>query len=85
MTLRIETHTGETVTTLKIEGVLTTKNVSELDSASRSVDGRIGLDLSDLRAADAEGVQSLKNLLAKGALLLGASPYIAVLLKRENR
>ncbi len=84
MTLKIETITGGTVTTLKIIGVLTAKNVSELDVATVSVDGRIGLELSDLRAADAEGLQSLKTLLAKGALLLRASPYIAVLLKREN-
>ncbi len=40
----------------------------------------IAVDLSGLRSADAEGVQALRSLFAKGAKLVGGSIYIRQLL-----
>ena len=82
--LKITTTAAGTVTTIKIEGELLREGVSELDTACGSVDGPISLDLSDLATTDAEGMQALKKLLATGAQLLGASPYIKLLLESED-
>ncbi len=84
MKLKITTTATGTVTAIRIEGELRREGVSELDTACGSVDGSIGLDLSDLTTADAEGVRVLSNLLASGARLLAASPYIELLIKSEE-
>ena len=85
MALRITTTTAGTLTTLKIDGDLMREGVAELEKTCESVDGPVDLDLSELMRADAEGVQDLKKLLATGAQLLGASPYIKLLLESEKR
>ena len=83
MQLRITKTTAGAVTTLKVDVELTREGVAELEKACESVDGPVDLDLSELMRADAEGVQALKKLFATGAQLLGASPYIKLLLESD--
>jgi len=82
--LRITKASSGSVTKIKIEGRLASNDVSELEMACQSVQGSIGLDLSDLTATDAEGVRTLKRLLAGGARLLAASPYMKALLESKD-
>ena len=62
---------------------LTGEGVAELEKAWASVDGPVDLDLSQLMAADAEGVRALKNVLGSGARLVAASLYVELLIKSE--
>lgn len=82
--LRITT-TNEPERTLRvsIEGDLTHLSVDQLrdlEPLSSHPPLEVELDLSRLRFADASGAAQLRELAAKGAVLAGASPYIAELL-----
>ncbi len=83
MTFRITKTTAGTVTTLKIDGELTSEGVADLEKVCASVDGPVDLDLSQLIKADAEGVRALKNVLGSGARLVAASLYVELLIKSE--
>ena len=80
MTLRITTVPGKNKTTIRVEGRLVAEGVEELQREIESVAGPVDLDLSDLQSADAEGVRALRSFSAKGAKLVGVSPYIRQLL-----
>ena len=80
MTIRISTAAGETVTTIRIEGQLTSSSVPDVRAACESVDPPLLLDLSGLRSADRNGIRALQALSDAGAELRGASPYINQLL-----
>ncbi len=84
MTFRITKTTAGTVTTLKIDGELTSEGVADLEKVCASVDGPVDLDLSQLMNADEEGVRVLNNLLTSGARLVAASLYVELLLKQEE-
>ena len=60
------------------------KGFPNSNGACRSVVGRTRLDLSNLRLADASGVEALLALLEHGVVLSGASAYIAELLERAR-
>ena len=77
MTVRI-THEANTV---RIDGRLEGEAVTELDRVCREVSGGLVLDLSALLSADEIGLAALRALLAGGATVTGASPYIQLLLK----
>ena len=77
MTVRI-THAFNTV---RIEGRLEGEAVAELDRVCRAVSGGLVLDLSALLSADESGLAALRALLAGGARVIGASPYVQLLLK----
>ena len=69
---------------LQIAGQLAGVGVLELERECRAAGLPIALDLSNLRWADSDGVQSLKTFVDKGAQLRGMSPYVKMLLKREK-
>jgi len=77
VTLRIST-TGPA--RLKLDGVLTGAEVTELRRACAAVNERLVFDLTDLQTADRQGVSALRELRAAGAEIIGASPYIRMLL-----
>jgi RNA polymerase sigma-70 factor, ECF subfamily len=82
--LRI-TATNESERTLRvrIEGDLTRQSIDQLRDLrplSSHPPLPVELDLSRLRFADASGAAQLRELAAKGAVLAGASPYVAELL-----
>ena len=76
MTVRI-THASNTV---RIEGRLEGEVLAELDRVCRAVPGDLVLDLSALLSADERGLAALRALAAGGARMIGASPYIQLLL-----
>ena len=82
MTLRITPAGPGPSATLKIDGRLTSEEVAELRLACDRVEGRLILDLSGLQSADRQGVSVLRELRTKGADLVGASPYVQILLDR---
>lgn len=86
--LRI-TATDEPEKTLRvcIEGDLTRSSVDQLRDLrplSSHPPLQVQLDLSRLRFADASGAAQLRELAAKGAVLAGATPYVAELLHGED-
>ena len=85
MTIRVSTEAGETVTTIRIEGQLTSSSVSDVTAACESANPPLCLDLSGLRSADRDGIRTLLSLSEKGAELRGANPYIRqLLLETDN-
>jgi ABC-type transporter Mla MlaB component len=84
MTLRITPAGSGPSATLKVDGRLTSEEVAELRLACDRVEGRLILDLSGLQSADRQGVSVLQELRTKGAELIGASPYLQILLDRAS-
>lgn len=69
---------------IQIDGKLAGVGVLELERECRAAGLPIALDLSNLRWADSDGVQLIKTFVHKGAQLQGMSPYVEMLLKREE-
>jgi anti-anti-sigma regulatory factor len=84
MTIRITSSTEAGHSIIRVEGQLTAKDASVLEAACRSGGLPLRLDLSELQSADAIGIEVLGSLLAQGAKLHGASPYIRRLLEEET-
>jgi hypothetical protein len=85
MGLCITVNANGSTTTVKVDGRLTLEGAAELDRQCGSAAGVVYLDLSNLRSADAEGVEAIRALADGGIQLSGASPYIEMLLKRESQ
>jgi len=81
MTIRVTTTVDTWGTLLKVDGRLTIEDVNELARAFRSAQGTAALDLSELQSTDHAGMEILRELVALGAEIRGASPYIELLLK----
>ena len=84
MAVRVSTEAGETVTTIRIEGQLTSSSVPDVRAACESAKPPMCLDLSGLRSADSDGIRALKSLSEAGAELRGVSPYINQLFLEAN-
>ena len=80
MTLRISTVGSAPTMGLKLDGRLTTEEVSELWRVCAELKAPVTLDLSDLQFADRAGARALRELRAHGARFTGASPYIELLI-----
>ncbi len=84
MTIRLTVSTDGATTTVLIEGQLTAADLPDVRAACESAGGRLRLDLSDLKSADADGVRALRWLSEKGAELGGANPYVRQLLREGH-
>ena len=84
MALRVTVATKDDSTTVHVDGRLSARDVSELGRVVRDVEGPVVLDLSNLQSADDTGVATLRTLAGQGAQLVGASPYIALLLHGDG-
>ena len=85
MTIRVTAEVGETVTTIRIEGKLTSSSVPDVRTACESANPPLRLDLSGLRSADSDGIRALQSLSEAGAELHDANPYIRQLLLETNK
>ena len=85
MTIRVSTEAGETVTTIRIDGKLTSASVPDVKAACESAHPPLRLDLSGLRSADGDGIRALQSLSEAGAELHDANPYIRQLLLETNK
>ena len=84
MSVRITKESEGRDTIVRIDGRLRHGNAAELEKVCVSFEGRLTLDLSGLRFADAAGVRMLNHLVSRGALLQGISGYIQLLLARPG-
>jgi anti-anti-sigma regulatory factor len=80
MTIYISSNSDSGTRIVRIEGWLEGEAVAEFE---RVIDGdsvALRLDLSELRSADKAGLAALRAHRAAGASIVGASPYIKLLL-----
>jgi anti-anti-sigma regulatory factor len=84
MDLRVSEIIDEKGTTLRVDGRLSGSAVAELVHASENAAVPLTLDLSGLLFADADGVNALKQIHARGARLCKIPPYVALLLEMEG-
>jgi hypothetical protein len=80
MPIRISCEPAEGVTTLRIEGRLLSEDLASLRAECHHHPGSLRLELSDLQFADRESVEALRKLMRERAELVGASPYLELLL-----
>ncbi len=80
MSLYISSTSDSGISMLRIEGWLEGETVAELERVVNGSSGPLRLDLSELRSADTAGLAALRAMRAAGAAIVGASPYIKLLL-----
>jgi hypothetical protein len=80
MTIYIACSSESGIRVVRLEGWLEGEGVAELERVINGDSGSLRLDLSELRSADAAGLAALRALRASGASIVGASPYIKLLL-----
>ncbi len=85
MTLRIFESSGGTGDTLALHGWLSAAEVSELERVGAAHGSPLTVDLAHLAGVDADGLQALVRLQAGGARLVGATPFVALLIEREQQ
>ncbi len=69
---------------IQVDGRLTASGLSDLERLVRGLEGPIVIDLSNLLSADDAGVAGLRNLAGRGVRLIGASPYVSLLLGHDR-
>jgi hypothetical protein len=79
--IRIERRDSEQGVTVKLHGWLSEEMLGELDRSCGFPAGRLVLDISQLMGVDEAGLRALRGRAAAGARLVGASPYIRLLLE----
>ena len=84
MELRLTVTRRARSTVVHVDGRLTTVNLKDLEGLINAVQGQTIVDLSNLLSTDDAGVATLRTLAGKGARLVGASPYIALLLNDQH-
>jgi ABC-type transporter Mla MlaB component len=83
VTLRITLAQDSGVPIIRLAGWLEGEAVAELERVASGRAEPLRLDLAELRSADSAGLTVLRALRARGARLVGASPYIHLLLGPE--
>ena len=83
MTLQIVYRTNEGEGMVELHGWLGKPEVVEFHKVCASTPLPFRVDLTNLTSASADGILALKEQRARGARLVGASPYIALLLRDE--
>lgn len=80
--LRISETEGDGITTVHLEGSLLSAWVDEVRSviARRAANGPLRVDLTELRYADAAGIELLRALRVQGIEIASSSPYSSALL-----
>ncbi len=85
MTIRVSTEAGKKMTTIRVEGQLTSASLPDVIAACDSANPPLRLELSGLRSADSDGLRALQSLSEAGAELRGANPYIFQLLLEAKK
>ncbi len=80
MKIRIDCHFNGQKKVISIAGRLTETAVGQLQEAFDQIESSLVVDLSNLVYADNEGIDILRAIIDKGAQVIGASPFIALLL-----
>ena len=85
MTLRIVQEPLERGTMLRVAGNLSGAEVAEMLTCCRNAEPPLTLDLESAVGVDEAGLVLLRTLVAEGATLVGASPYLSMRLGRSLR
>ena len=85
MSYRISSSIREDGGLIRVEGVLDRDGAAALRREYYSAETTVLLDLSGLGRADLKGIEVLQSLVADGAEITGASPYIRLLLKERQQ
>ena len=83
MTFRAEVVIDESRLTLRLAGRLDLEQSPEIAHLYDQAHGAMRLDLTDLLSADAAGLETLRMLRSRGAVLVGLSPYLTLRLEAE--
>jgi hypothetical protein len=78
--VRITSRRNGGGTVIQVDGHLRGQGIDELERVVADLGGPVRLDLAGLRSASESGLAALRSFRAKGLVLEGASPYIALLL-----
>lgn len=70
---------------VRIAGRLTSSTVAQLRKACLPIQDAYVIDLSDLIYADDEGIDAIGEILDKGVLVQGASPFVKLLIDIRQR
>lgn len=81
MTLRITQKDDEKGTRLQVDGRLEQESLEEFEQACAASRPPLTLDLEGLSWVDEPAAASLVRLVAEGAIVTNASPFIALRLK----
>ena len=83
--MRIDITTEGPVTVVQIAGRICEATVPQLIKQCELIKGTFVLELSNLRSADAVGIDVIRTLGEKGAEIRGAIPFIQLLLDDLNQ
>lgn len=83
--LRISRENLAGVAVVRVEGRLYGEGADELERECRDVGGSLRLDLTALLTADEVGLALLRSLRDSGAVFVGASPFIQLLLEGSKK
>ena len=84
MTLRITRVKGGEGTVLRIDGRLEAESLDELERACDGARSPLTLNLEGVLWIDDRAAEILHRLIASGAAVANASPYVALRLKSEG-
>ena len=82
--IRVTSRRTETETVIQIDGVLRSEFLEELGKAVSDAEPPVTLDLSHLQTVDSESTEALVKMAKDAAEVIGASPYIRLLLERHG-
>lgn len=81
MEIRIDHIRSGPTTIIYIAGRLTKTSIVQLNKSCDSVEKPLVIDISSLLFADEEGIDAIRAILARGAAVRGASPFLTLLLE----
>jgi anti-anti-sigma regulatory factor len=84
MTLKIEKHSNEGITTIRLIGRMRAEHLPELEKQIRESESKIALDLEELNLVDVEVVRFLGRSEVAGVTLVNCSPYIRDWIGKER-
>ena len=84
MTLKIEKHSDEKRTTIRLIGRMRAEHLEELEKQIRESEPAVTLDLEEVTLIDVESVRFLGSSEARGATLLNCSPHIRDWIGKER-
>jgi hypothetical protein len=84
VTLRMALGEESGIQVIRLAGWLEGEAVAELERVASGCADPIRIDLTELRSADPAGLTVLRALQGRGGRLVGASPYIRLLLGTET-
>lgn len=85
MGIRIDYNPYGAKPVVRVAGRLTSGAVDQLKKACRPIKASFVIDLSDLVYADDEGISAIREIVDKGVLVQGASPFVKLLIDMRQR